>query len=57
MGRGTGAAYRMIRRHVPFLDRDVPLAPLIEIMRGLVARGDVVGAVGEKLEIPGPTLD
>ena len=57
MGRGTGAAYRMIRRHVPFLDRDVPLAPLIEIMRGLVARGDVVGAVGEKVEIPGPTLD
>ena len=57
MGRGTGPAYRMIRRHVPFLDRDAPLAPLIEAVRGVVAAGDVIAAVGEKVEIPGPTLD
>ena len=57
LGAGTGLAYRLIRRHVPFLDRDVPLSPLFETIRELVAKGDVVAAVGEKVEIPGPTLD
>ena len=57
LGRGTGQAYRLIRRHVSFLDRDAPLAPLIESVRRLVVQGDVVDAVREKVEVPGPTLD
>ena len=57
MGLGTGPAYRLIRRHVPFLDRDAPIAPLIEALRGVVAAGNVIAAVGENVEIPGPTLD
>lgn len=57
MGQGTGPAYRMIRRHVPFLDRDAPLAPLIESIRKLVSQCSIVDAVGEKVQVPGPTLD
>ncbi len=57
LGRGTDPAYRLIRGHVPFLDRDRPLAPMIEAVRGLVAAGGIIAAVGEKVEIPGPTLD
>ena len=57
MGQGTGPAYRLIREHVPFLARDAPLAPLIERIRDLVGQGGIVGAVGEKVKVPGPTLD
>lgn len=57
MGQGTGPAYELIRRHVPFLARDAPLAPLIERIRDLVEQGGIVDAVGEKVKVPGPTPD
>jgi histidine ammonia-lyase len=44
LGRGTAAAYALIRRHVPFIERDVVLYPHIEAVRRLVAEGTIVEA-------------
>jgi histidine ammonia-lyase len=51
MGRGTEAAYQLIRQRVPFLDEDTILAPHIESVRQLVADGTIKRAVDERLEI------
>jgi histidine ammonia-lyase len=45
LGRGTAAAYTLIRRQVPFVRHDVPLAPYIEAARRLVASGEIKEAV------------
>lgn len=45
MGTGTQAAYALIREHVPFLEHDAPLSPLIEAVVDLVADGRLVSAV------------
>ena len=50
LGRGTGAAYTLIRQHVPFLEHDAYMAPLIEAVRRLVHEGDLVRAVNAALE-------
>jgi len=49
LGQGTAPAYRLIRRHVSFLDRDAPLAPLIEQVWDLVRNGALVAAVDQAL--------
>ncbi|MEW6505998.1 MAG: aromatic amino acid lyase, partial [Chloroflexota bacterium] len=41
LGRGTGAAYRLIRESVPFLDRDRVLAPWMDTLRVLVLEGKI----------------
>ena len=50
-GRGTGAAYELIRQHVPFLEDDRPLVydieKLVELVRGMALIEAVEGAVGE----------
>ncbi len=48
MGIGTARAYRIIRQAIPFLDKDTPLAPLIDRIAGLIASGnlDPVDAAG-----------
>ena len=51
MGRGTEAAYQLIRQRVPFLDEDTFLAPRIESVRQLVADGTIKRAVEERLKI------
>ncbi len=45
MGRGTRAAYDVIRAAIPFLEHDEPLAPHIETARRLVADGTLMAAV------------
>ena len=45
LGRGTQAAYALIRERIPFLDQDVVLSPLIEQARQLVADGTIKAAV------------
>jgi histidine ammonia-lyase len=45
LGRGTAVAYNLIRRQIPFLEDDVPLSPLIEQVRQLVANGTIKEAV------------
>ena len=54
LGRGTEAAYRLIRRRIPFLEQDAVLAPLIEKARELVVSGELVAAVEEALGESGP---
>ncbi len=49
LGRGTAPAYRLIRERVPFLERDVYMAPLIEAVRELVHSGELVRGVEEAL--------
>jgi histidine ammonia-lyase len=49
LGRGTAAAYALIRSQVPFLERDAVLYPFIESVCRLVAGGDLVAAVEDAL--------
>jgi histidine ammonia-lyase len=44
-GKGTMAAYRTIRQHVPFLEKDRLLADDIATVRALIQRGDILRAV------------
>ena len=45
MGQGTVLAYELIRQEVPFLEGDEVLAPHIEAVRKLVARGTIKNTV------------
>lgn len=49
LGRGTAPAYDLIRRRVPFLERDAYMAPYIEAAQELVHEGELVCAVNEAL--------
>jgi histidine ammonia-lyase len=44
-GKGSAAAYQVIRRHVPFLEKDRPIYRDIETMRQLVKSGELLTAV------------
>jgi histidine ammonia-lyase len=48
-GRGTEAAYKVCRQKIPMLDRDRELSRDIEAMRELVASGDIIRAVEERV--------
>ncbi|WP_129676400.1 histidine ammonia-lyase [Candidatus Chloroploca sp. Khr17] len=50
LGRGTAAAYELIRQHVPFIERDTVMYPHIEAVRMLVADGSIVAAVTAAME-------
>jgi len=50
LGRGTGPAYHLIRRHVPFIAEDTVLYPHIQAVRQLVADGSLVRAVNAVVE-------
>lgn len=47
LGRGTTAAFKAIRRRVPFLEKDRFLQPEIEVLAGMVQRGEILEAVEE----------
>ncbi|MCB9136953.1 MAG: histidine ammonia-lyase [Caldilineaceae bacterium] len=49
LGKGTQAAYDLIRNHVPFLACDVHLAPYMETMRQLTAGSMIKDAVESAL--------
>ncbi|BBO84597.1 histidine ammonia-lyase [Desulfosarcina ovata] len=44
-GRGTREAYRVIRRHVPYMDRDRELYKDIQTMRNVLRSGEILDAV------------
>jgi len=44
LGAGTGPAYSLIRRHVPFIAEDTVMYPHVEAVRRLVADGSLVAA-------------
>jgi histidine ammonia-lyase len=50
LGRGTAAAYALIRNHVPFIERDCVMSGYVELMRQLVADGAIVAAVNQALQ-------
>ncbi len=50
-GRGVGAARRVIREHVPPLDRDRPQTPDIETIARLMLEGDIVRAVEDAVGV------
>ena len=45
LGRGTRAAFDLVRECVPFIERDRVMYGFVEAVRALVARGDVVRGV------------
>lgn len=45
LGRGTAAAYELVRSRVPFLEHDTFLAPYIEQVRQLVNNGTIKEAI------------
>jgi len=48
LGQGTQPAYNLIRRHVPFLEKDAIMYPYLEAVRNLVAGGELVNVVNEQ---------
>ncbi len=50
LGKGTAAAYALIREHVPFLPQDAPMYPHIERLRELARSGALRRAVEHALE-------
>jgi histidine ammonia-lyase len=51
LGRGTAAAYAVLRDEVPYLDRDHEISSEIETVAGLIEAGDVVDGVHDALGI------
>jgi histidine ammonia-lyase len=49
LGRGTRAAYALIRRQVPFIERDVALKPYLDAVAAMVSGGRVAAAVNAQL--------
>lgn len=47
LGKGTRPAYELIRQQVPFLDDDAVMYPYIEVMRQLVASGQLAAVATE----------
>ncbi len=45
LGKGTAIAYEIVRREIPFLEHDRPLAPLIERARRLVVEGALLESI------------
>jgi histidine ammonia-lyase len=54
LGHGTGAAYALVRQHVPFIETDTVMYPYLEAVRKLVASGAIAAAVEAALTPPGP---
>jgi len=50
LGRGTGAAYRLIREKVPFLSQDAIMYPHIQAVHDLVQSGALLSATDEALQ-------
>lgn len=48
-GRGTGPAYALIRKVVPFIEEDTIMYPYIEAVRRLIASGELLEAVEKAL--------
>ncbi|MCA1553521.1 MAG: aromatic amino acid lyase, partial [Chloroflexi bacterium] len=49
LGRGTRAAYALIRERVPFIEQDTPMYPHIEAVHRMVTSGEVVDVVNRTL--------
>ena len=50
LGRGTQPAYDLIRKHVPFLEKDAIMYPYIEAVRKLIGTHALVVAVNQQVQ-------
>jgi histidine ammonia-lyase len=50
LGRGTQPAYDLLRKHVPFLEKDAIMYPYIEAIRKLITSGELVIAVNKQVQ-------
>ena len=50
LGRGTQPAYDLVRKHVPFLEKDAIMYPYIEATRQLIATRELVLAVNQHVQ-------
>src|SRR5262249_43279509 len=50
LGQGTGAAYRLVRELVPFIDADTVMYPYIEAIYRVVADGSLVAVVNSAMQ-------
>ena len=50
LGRGTTAAYEIIRKHVDFLEHDRETTPDISVLAELIKSGELLEAVESALE-------
>jgi histidine ammonia-lyase len=56
LGQGTGAAYRLVRELVPFIEADTVLYPYMEAVYRVVADGSLVAAVQSAMhEVANPS--
>jgi len=49
LGRGTCAAYQLVRQHVPFIETDTIMAPLMQKIQQLIASGELLNTVEQAL--------
>lgn len=49
LGRGTSAAYALIRQHVPFIEADTVMVKYLEAVNSLIASGAIAAAVNEAI--------
>jgi len=49
LGQGTGAAYTLIRQHVPFIECDREMAGYVEAVRRLIASGALADTVNRAM--------
>ena len=49
MGQGTGAAFKRLRRDIPFLEEDALMSQYLETARKLVADGEIVKVTNEAM--------
>jgi len=50
LGRGTNPVYEILRRKIPFVERDTLMYPLIEAAHSLIVEDEVVEAVSRALD-------
>ena len=50
LGKGTAAAYRIIRERVPFLEKDTIMYPYIQAIHEIVTNGELVAGVHQMLQ-------
>lgn len=54
LGRGTQAAYTLIRQQVPFIEADTVMYPYMEAVRKLVAEGEIARQANAAVETKNP---
>jgi len=49
LGKGTRAAYQLVRQQVPFIETDTIMAPLMQKVQQLINSGELLNTVEQAL--------